>query len=362
MLKSYEKELGSIIYTAKLNEEKLQRFQTYEMQLLSVNTLPELVDKVLYDSKKNFYLDIVTIILLDPEYEFRRFLRTEGFIFSDHPALMFSDSQPGLNLIYPSSKLNYPQLGPYKTKIHGRFFPPHLMIPQSVAMLPLVRYGCLIGSLNFGSNKARRFYAELGTEFLKHLAAVVAICMENTLNHERVRCMGLTDTLTGVNNRRFFDQRLFEEVKRAHRNKESLTCLFLDIDYFKKINDVHGHQMGDQALADVAEVISKQLRQNDVLARYGGEEFTVLLSNTRTDTAMEVAERIRENIEAMIIEKPDEEGIKVTISIGVATLKPGQCREGGQKDCDLLIETADSALYQAKDNGRNQVVCVEMKN
>ncbi|MBT4837946.1 MAG: sensor domain-containing diguanylate cyclase [Methylococcales bacterium] len=357
MRKSYEQQLGSLIWNARQNEEKLQKFQCYEMQLLEMNTLPDLVNQVVYESKSTFQLDVVTLMLLDPDYEFRRFLKTEGFILEDHPALMFSESPPGFNSVYSAKDLTKPNMGVFNAKIHGRYFPVKLYTPQSVAMLPLIRYGCLIGSLNFGSAKVRRFYSELGSDFLKHLGAVVGICFENTLNHERVRCMGLTDTLTGVNNRRFFDQRLDEEVKRVFRNNEPLTCLFLDIDFFKKINDTYGHQAGDIVLAEVADVISIQLRQNDVLARYGGEEFTALLSHTKIDVAVEVAERIRENVEKMVVTTDDGTEIRITISIGVGSLFPDNC-DDHEKAGQLLIETADKAVYQAKETGRNKVVCI----
>ncbi len=143
-----------------------------------------------------------------------------------------------------------------------------------------MRRGELLGALNLGSVEPTRFTVEMATDFLDRLRQILAVCLENTINFELLRRTSLIDTLTGVNNRRFFEQRLGEEIDRAGRSGEPLACLFLDIDHFKRVNDTYGHQTSDLVLAEVASQIRSQLRNNDVLARYGGEEFVALLSST----------------------------------------------------------------------------------
>jgi diguanylate cyclase (GGDEF)-like protein len=170
-----------------------------------------------------------------------------------------------------------------------------------------------------------------------------------------MRRTSFVDGLTGVNNRRFLEQRIVEELDRCRRNADPISCLFLDIDYFKVVNDKQGHQAGDRVLCAVASAIKTQLRSNDVLARYGGEEFIALLSNIDEVMALEIAERIRKTIQSLHIEL-DEESISVTISIGSSTYLPDSAAFPVETDISAqLIKLADSALYIAKRNGRNRV-------
>jgi len=339
-----------ILKRARHNEQMMTRFQTYEVKLLDAQTLRSLIETVLIEGKKHFNLDTITMVLVDQEGSLKKLLEVEGLEVRKYPNLIFAKS---LELFGPLALSRTPQLGRYEADRHADLFPQYPRIPASVAILPLVRFGGLIGSINFGSSQRERYTPTLATDFLAHLGHIVAICLESTQNHSKLIRTALTDKLTSVHNRRFFDQRLGEEVSRAQRRKEPLSCLFLDIDFFKKVNDVYGHAAGDLVLAEVAARITPQLRQCDVLARYGGEEFTALLPYTRENLAMEVAERIRRSICATPIKIPDGRTLTVTMSIGVSSLSADQpCLYCGE----TLIKTADAALYHAKENGRNQVV------
>jgi diguanylate cyclase (GGDEF)-like protein len=271
----------------------------------------------------------------------------------DHPGLMFAARDDDLDGLFPVSL--FPLLGPYRPRQHAPLFAPIRRSPNSVALLPLVRHGRLIGSLNVGSYGADRFVKGVRTDFLEHLAAVAAICIENAVNLERLKRQGLTDTLTAVNNRRFFDQRLKEELERAAREGVRLTCLLLDVDHFKKVNDSYGHPAGDQVLREVAALIRAQLRGSDVLSRYGGEEFAALLSRSGAAEAAEVAERIRHSAAEHVFQAADGQPFRVTLSIGVAAYDPS--RSAGDKPSGtVLVGCADRALYQAKAGGRDRVV------
>lgn len=186
----------------------------------------------------------------------------------------------------------------------------------------------------------------------------MAICIENAINLGRLKRQGLTDTLTAVNNRRFFDQRLKEELERAARDGIQLTCLLLDVDFFKRVNDSYGHQVGDQVLREVAGLIRAQLRGSDVLSRYGGEEFAALLSRSGTAEAGEVAERIRHSVETHTFTVDDGQTFRVTISIGVATYNPQASTVTEKMPGGVLVGHADRALYAAKSAGRNKVISV----
>jgi len=231
--------------------------------------------------------------------------------------------------------------------------PPGLV---SVALLPLVHRSKYIGSLNLGSNDPERFTAQSSTDFLERLASLVAVCLAIALATERLKLAGLTDILTGVHNRRYFDSRCLEEVAAARRNGAPLVCLFLDVDHFKRLNDSMGHQAGDQVLSYVAKLIKLQLRGSDVVARYGGEEFVVLLPATSLQFGLDTAERIRRIVEGQSVPVKAHEAAHVTISIGVAMLgRSPQVADTAALAADLIAR-ADKAMYEAKEAGRNRVV------
>ncbi|MGE3725975.1 MAG: GGDEF domain-containing protein [Candidatus Sericytochromatia bacterium] len=185
---------------------------------------------------------------------------------------------------------------------------------------------------------------------LKTVAAQLSSYLEEYHKHERAQQMAITDGLTHLYNHRFFQQRFDEEIRQAQQKKTFLSLILVDIDFFKQVNDVHGHLQGDKVLQQVAAVIRKTLRTGDIAARYGGEEFAVLLANTSLETAEQVAARLRENIEAEEIKGSFETPLKVTASLGVAgLLAPEPHRR------EEIIAAADSCLYEAKENGRNQV-------
>jgi diguanylate cyclase (GGDEF)-like protein len=161
-----------------------------------------------------------------------------------------------------------------------------------------------------------------------------------------VRQDAATDALTGQGNRRALDELLKEQIALAGKSSQACSVLMLDIDFFKKINDTHGHMVGDDALRAFARRVCEYLRAGDVCARFGGEEFVVVLPGTRLQTALEVGERLRAGVEkAPLLTTPL---VAVTVSIGAASLVPGQTAED-------LLNTVDAAVYAAKRNGRNQV-------
>ncbi len=159
-----------------------------------------------------------------------------------------------------------------------------------------------------------------------------------------------TDYLTKVSNRKFAEEQLANELYRFNRYHDPLSIFLIDIDHFKQINDSHGHSAGDQILISVVNIIEKNLRQTDILARWGGDEFLVVLPNTPLVQAKELAEKL------LLLTRNSFKttDIPVTLSIGLADAKAGQSAKS-------LLKTADAALYIAKDNGRNRVSTVQLK-
>ena len=183
----------------------------------------------------------------------------------------------------------------------------------------------------------------------EELLARVGVMVRVRTAEDALRNASQTDELTGLKNRRFLQQRLEEELHRASRYSMKLSCIMLDIDHFKKINDNHGHSAGDHVLREVASVISRHVRKSDIAVRYGGEEFVVLLFESDKTQAKRVAERIRKDIESRAF-CWNGQGLNLTISSGVATFP-----EAGITTPDELVSRADSALYSAKASGRNAV-------
>lgn len=343
--------LDGMIGRVQQNSATLRKFQAFEMGLLNLNTLADVIDHLLEDARVYFDLDAVSLCLIDEKGEIAAILDEDGYASRSKKGLILLDNKELLTKLF--GFVIRPYIGLYDRKICAGLFSHGQKEPASVAITPLKRRGKYLGTLNLGSYHADRFADTMATDFVEHLVSVVGVCLENNLNFETIKRTSYIDTLTGVNNRRFLELRIIEEIDRCQRNKSSISCLFLDIDFFKMVNDQHGHQAGDLVLYLVANTIKNQLRNNDVLVRYGGEEFVVLLSETSETRAVDIAERIRKAIQALVIEFNDQ-SILATVSIGLSTYVPDVPAAAGDI-AGCLIKSADSALYKAKRQGRNRV-------
>lgn len=167
------------------------------------------------------------------------------------------------------------------------------------------------------------------------------------------------DELTGFYNRNFLMQRVKEEIKKAYRLKYQLALIFIDLDFFKNVNDQFGHQVGDQLLAEFGDLIKGSIREYDVACRFGGEEFVILLPQTETKNAVELAERLREKIEKRKF-CVSYGNLQITASFGVSSLPQNEVKQLDEEQTILFMENliawADDALYQAKKSGRNRVI------
>ncbi len=168
---------------------------------------------------------------------------------------------------------------------------------------------------------------------------------------EKMKREALTDGLTGIDNRKAFDEKLRDAAMACMEGGQDLSVLLIDADFFKQINDLYGHQAGDQVIRVLAQTLQHNVKGRDTTARYGGEEFAIILPSTKLDDAIHVAENIRQSVEALYIvsENRGENIGKITVSIGVASFQMGE-------PLSRMIERADQALYLAKANGRNQVM------
>ncbi len=171
---------------------------------------------------------------------------------------------------------------------------------------------------------------------------------------EKLKIVSTTDELTGLHNRKYLNERLEQEISRARRYGNSLSCLLFDLDFFKVVNDIYGYEWGDVLLRSIADKLKQLIRKEDILTRYGDEEFLLILPNTSEDNAFLFAERFRREIEKMeFIPAGEEERHPITISGGISTYP---CIEGAEEDANTIIRYAEHALYNAKKRGKNKIV------
>lgn len=343
------RQLAALLEAAHANERKLDRFDALERRLIAVASMEELVQLLLSDCRDEFGLDAAELWLLDPDGELQRALPSLPMI---RPPRLLEDHAP-LKVVFGGVRstrlIGGASASAADREVLAQAFGVEAGI-RSAALLPLIRQGLLIGSLHLGSRDAERYDTTAGTKFLDRLAAIAAISIESMLNRERLRRAGMTDGLTGVHNRRYFDHRSLIEYSQAVRHRYPMACLFLDVDHFKAINDGHGHPAGDEVLRQVGGLVQRSLRTGDLAARYGGEEFCLLLPRTDLAGAREVAERIRLTVQDAPFVTPEGGTLSATLSVGLAMLTPDST---GFAE---LLTRADRALYAAKRQGRNRTV------
>jgi len=217
---------------------------------------------------------------------------------------------------------------------------------KSKTIIPITYSDKLLGAICIYHSQANKFFS---SKILDIVLEELKILMRMKWLYSETKYLTIIDSLTGLYNRRYFQQSIEREFSRAKRYGNHLTIAMIDLDFFKKINDQYGHQFGDKVLVDVATIFKDSLRRTDYISRYGGEEFVLILPETDKENAYIPLERIRQKISEIPIyfeNKP----VTVTVSIGIANY----CRE--HNDSDALIKSADVALYKAKESGRNKVL------
>ena len=217
--------------------------------------------------------------------------------------------------------------------------------------VPLFVNNRVMGSMQLFSSRSENFSKE-DAQLLWILSLVAENLLTREYANEGLLRFAFTDYLTGLRTRGYFEQQLELEFKRAERRKQKFALLMIDIDHFKQVNDTFGHHIGDQLLRDVTSILMKDMREVDTVARYGGEEFVIILPETTETGAAYVAQRLRRAVEqARFFAGSPHEVQRLTISIGVAVYDTD-----AQFKRDL-IEFSDAALYAAKHEGRNRVIC-----
>ena len=318
-----KKRLKELTAEAANNEAILKRTQARELTLLRADSLAQLLRAMVDGLRESYSLDAVSVVLLDPQHEIRHLLVAGGDRPEEFKQIFFVDSL--VSLAPQLAALHKPWLGPFVGADHHLLFPGASNL-KSAALVPLPRKDLATGALCFGSRDPTRFTRHHGTDFLAHLGAVAAVCIENAVNRARLLRAGITDFLTGWHNRRYLQQRLKEELARAQRRAGTIACLMIDIDRFKSINDGYGHLAGDNALKEIAHRVESQIRSMDTAARFGGDELAILLPDASAAEAAKLAERIREVIAGSPFLLTAQIERTLTVSVGVASVSPGTAR------------------------------------
>ncbi len=235
-----------------------------------------------------------------------------------------------------NSVISFGNFSFFSQKLHHYLFPFKPVGSFKSSTFEFMQQSCTMGPIRDDNNQITGIFL------------IVQDVTELASYEQKLIEMNIKDGLTGIFNRRFFQKRLDEEFQRHRRYDTNLSLIMFDIDFFKKVNDNHGHQCGDAVLQSVATKIASTIRQTDYLVRYGGEEFCCLLPQTRKADAFTLAERFRQLIEEYAITY-QEVVVKITISLGVSELTP-------EDSVESFLRKADEALYQAKNSGRNRVV------
>jgi len=218
----------------------------------------------------------------------------------------------------------------------------------AVAAIPLVSKGHTLGVIELFSADENKF-SELDLKLLEALADFMAIAIENARYVQTIKDLTIIDDVTGLYNSRHLHTLLEAEISRSRREESNFSIIFLDLDFFKHVNDDHDHLVGSRLLREVGQLLKQSLRSIDWAIRYGGDEFILLLPGSNKDDSMRVARRLKEYLNENVFFRKEKLNISITASFGVATFPDDA------KDKENLLRLADMAMYEVKKSGRNGV-------
>lgn len=303
----------------------------------------------------NFYKAMKDIAkIIESQYELSYIIPLIGEMIdrfmSSHLIYIFINKDNRYQLVWPNACKDehiYEMLNKVNNKTE------YLISDNSkIGIFPIIHEENIIGAIAAYSNIEKLLQKDI--DYLVQLTRQSGMTIQRANVYAEVLKYATMDALTGLNNRRQFELRLNQEVSNSRRNKTSLCCMMIDVDYFKNVNDTYGHAAGDCVLKQVSGIIKSEIREYDIACRYGGEEFFIILPQTNLKEASFVAQRLRKVIEEakMDIKDAGTENVnllKVTVSIGVCAFTP-------EMNTEKLVQETDKALYEAKTTGRNRVI------
>ena len=331
--------IETLLELLKQNDEIAKKFQAIETKILSILNFTDLFEILLNEIRQKFHVPYVWLTLINTgdDLDLMQFLE-DSKVLETNLNILTSETFFGMVPRGTQPFLVNDDLQPYY-----RLLPPiKKFLVKSMAVAPITLDGQIIGSLNQADFSYLRFAPGIDTSLLEQLAVKVSLCLANVTAHEKLKFLAYHDPLTGILNRRVLESILTREFHRARRYDSSLSLVFLDIDYFKKINDQYGHDAGDQVLMQLSHGMTGMVRNSDVVARYAGDEFIVLLPETTAEEASFLMDRMRTHF----LETPlpiHDTSISISISFGVSSLEDKTITTP-----ETLLKTADAELYRMK--------------
>ncbi|MDA3896363.1 MAG: GGDEF domain-containing protein [Desulfobacteraceae bacterium] len=326
----------------RLNEnENIQRkFHEFESKILTILNFQDFFEILLTEMGNIFNVPYVWLSvikkssmasLINPLINSKIIIEKTKFIDrSDFNAVFGNMSTPRL---YSNSLEPWTVFLPKENKYHT----------GSIAIAPVYIDSEIVGSLNQWDHVATRFEPDMDTSFLEQLMMKISLCLSNVAAHEKLKYFAYHDPLTGLLNRRAFENVLNSEFSRSKRHSHVLSLIFLDLDKFKRINDNYGHDAGDDALVYVADTLKAIVREEDIVARFAGDEFVVILPETKADKAETLMERIQDCLNSQPL---NHNGTKLTISLSYGITST---HDKGIDSAAALLKKADEKLYVEKE-------------
>lgn len=336
--------------SVELNERILHGLQRYELMLLEAANLPALLDVLVLATPGHFTLGAVSLRLHDPDGSIGELI-TEDLNYGD--LLILESDSFDLQQLYgamPCVELlaeDDPRAA--QLSMSGAD-------AQSMLLLPLLRDDLIVGSFHWYQPASGAFATNVEIDFISHLAAIIAICLNNCMNAERLSQLSLLDPLTRLSNQRALDMELRKEISRAQRNQKSLTLIMFDVDGLREISDNFGHLAGDFTLKAIANHILTMLRSTDYLARSSRSEFTLLLPACSESKGQEIAERMRSDTEFMEIDDGRGANLFASLSIGLVTWVPQNYPAINMEQlAGQILIAAGQGLERASTAGGNRI-------
>lgn len=344
--KSLKTDITKIIENLRQNEEISRKFHEIEVQILTIRNFKDLFEVLLTQIREKFKVPYVWISMID-----------KSEVSSLIQSLESSDIlRERLNIINRDFfyELIENQMTPLL--INDRIEQYHRLLPKnqrylfkSLAVAPISFHGEIIGSLNQADLSKIRFQPGIDTSRLKQLAVIVSLCLSNVFAHEKLRFLATHDPLTGLLNRRVLETVLKREFNRSKRYGGILSLVFLDLDDFKAVNDLYGHDLGDDLLKYVSKTLVEMSRDSDVVARFAGDEFVMILPETSARNAENLTMRIKHYLQDHPLNSEDI-SIQVPVSFGVASTENIRIKKPSE-----LLKKADEMLYLQKQQKKNSM-------
>lgn len=284
--------LDSMINKVESDNLMLKKFRSFELQLLDLTTLSEIIDFILKRLIDVFDLDDISVSLVDENHEIANYLHGYDYNYQQNPGLILLEDK--IILVNELSSGLY--MGAYDVNKHEVFFPWRETRPVTIAIMPLNRKGQYLGSLNLASKRVDCFFNSFLNESMPQLVALLAMVFENSLHFEVLKQIKLTKSLAQVNNRDFFEQRLIEELDRGGRSVNCVSCLVLDIVFSKGRKNTDIQKLEQHVLTSVSELLKQQLRVTDVFSYYEGKKFATLLINMSDEVVLALVERLQSSL------------------------------------------------------------------